>query len=57
MIFCKIKKIIVTGQHYGPRLQPKHRTTLVLGWQALLNGSCLDGSPDTAHLAIYTSAR
>jgi hypothetical protein len=20
------------GQHYGPRLRPKHRTTLVSGW-------------------------
>ena len=28
--FCKIKKyIIVSGQHYGPRLQPKHGTTFL----------------------------
>jgi hypothetical protein len=32
MIFCKIKKIIVSVQHYGPRLRPKHRTALVSCW-------------------------
>jgi hypothetical protein len=31
--FCKIKNNRVgPSQHYGPRLRPKHRTTLVPGW-------------------------
>ena len=30
MIFCKIKNNRAgSGQHYGPRLQPKHGTTFL----------------------------
>jgi hypothetical protein len=56
--FCKIKKNnhAGLGQHYGPRLQPKYRTSLVPGGPGTIKWVVpRAGSPDTAHLVIYTS--
>jgi hypothetical protein len=54
VIFCKIKKNNRVGsdQHYGLRLRPKHRTTLVPGWPRhyILNGSCLGPARQTRHI-------
>ena len=59
MIFCKIKNnCVMPGQHYGPSLRPKHRMGLCrVGPDTIKWVVPRAGSPDKAHLAIYTFAR
>jgi hypothetical protein len=52
--FCKIKKnnCVGPGQHYAPRLRPKHRTRAHAGLaEPLFNGSCLGPTRQTRFIS------